>query len=607
MKTHKLLLISLLVFTASSSISCKKKDDDKRASMIPNTGAPAAPSSITNPLFTQVPTEANGFLEWDLSTAAYKKLNSSPWSGSQEIAMFKSGTSADEMEVVRALRKVGLDPAQRSTWESLCERAVVYTVKRQSTESTPLIALRCQGSVNAKIEEVVSALKTELKSTGKNFKEEPVGKGEAFSFELKDSTPASSVAAPTAIPPTTPDGTSTSAKTEASTVTSDTLAQATTAQTAKALPVRVYFGHENKDTLITLNANLLKQAFSGTSNAIPALVSSEGFKAATTGFPDSSSRFILGYLDVASVVNALSSNFPEMAQDLAKIPFNFLSFSGAMDQAPTTELRAAYNSKDESQKGWFDALGSSLSSAVLNSAPKSPIAFLSIDGQTVKKLIEKTFPEQKQEDLAKFSEMLGGITRIGLTGKLAPLGQSMLPLPELLIALETTDAEKVKIRLKELAGAGLSKNGMPSQWTDKQIGKDTVSFALTPLGLGVFVASKGNNVLVASTESQITDALQLSSAFTTSLPNRIGSALQDEQTVASIYVNFEQVASFMETLGGTLSMYAPQDSGAAQSVNQENIAAIRKMGLMVGAIKVESGVISWKSFYEEMPKQVASN
>ena len=69
-------------------------------------------------------------------------------------------------------------------------------------------------------------------------------------------------------------------------------------------------------------------------------------------------------------------------------------------------------------------------------------------------------------------------------------------------------------------------------------------------------------------------------------------------TLGSIYLNFNEVGSLMENVGGLVSMYAPQSDEAKKLTSPEQIAEIRKLGVMVGSVSVGEEVIELKSAYQ---------
>ena len=128
-----------------------------------------------------------------------------------------------------------------------------------------------------------------------------------------------------------------------------------------------------------------------------------------------------------------------------------------------------------------------------------------------------------------------------------------------------------------------------------------VKSMMTPFNVGVFLASNKSLVLLTSTENQMKLALDASkpATFASALPTRVGEVFVKQDSLGNVYVNFVEVAALMESMSGMLSMYAPEQNG--QFMQTENIEAMKKMGTVVGSVKLEEGVIGIDSFYQMQP------
>ena len=158
-------------------------------------------------------------------------------------------------------------------------------------------------------------------------------------------------------------------------------------------------------------------------------------------------------------------------------------------------------------------------------------------------------------------------------------------------------------QIQKLVDSGSSQTGMPGMaWADKQVQGVAAKTMMSPLGVGVFMAKLDNMVVAASTEAQLGQMIgaqkgegaQLAKTLTTSMKDH----LTAQPTVGNIYLNFNEVGSLMESVGGLVSMYAPQSEEAKKLTSPEQIAEIRKLGVMVGSVSVGDDVIELKSAYQ---------
>ena len=111
---RKSMVFSTLIFASLSVISCHK--DAKQKVEVRKTSETLG---LENTLLTRIPSDAVGFLQWDSSHPAYKKLLASPWSGNQELLKlaFESSSQSATQGLMAALKKVGIDVTDQKSIE----------------------------------------------------------------------------------------------------------------------------------------------------------------------------------------------------------------------------------------------------------------------------------------------------------------------------------------------------------------------------------------------------------------------------------------------------------------------------------------------------------
>ena len=254
------------------------------------------------------------------------------------------------------------------------------------------------------------------------------------------------------------------------------------------------------------------------------------------------------------------------AQALSSIPaVQGLAVSYAMEDAPRTDFRLLL---DPAQKtgSILGQLSSSDSKNLLSGVPKNALLFLSLDGLTLKQLKDAAAKNMPPESQMLPSELaiLDSVKRVGIAARIAPPGKSMLPIPDFMIAVEATNADNVASQLRSLVGKKLSESGLATQtnWNSKQVGSASLYSLPAGFGFNAFSASTGGVAIISSSEDLLTNVMS-TAGTKTNLANGLSASssqvLAGKNSIANLYLNFNELGTLLETMGGLLQVYAPQE------------------------------------------------
>lgn len=558
------LLVAGCLIGGLATVSCSRKEEAGSSSSSSSSSAVAPKIDFSGSLVGYLPQETVGFFLWEGKHPAYQKYLSSPW-GSTKSNLASIMDSADEKTkaVFDVLTKVGLDPKDPKTWKGLFAEAVVFATKGAGTNE-PAFALAFRTDSSVKLAQVFEGLKKAIPADGATVTDLKLAKGTGVKIQAKD-------AAPNAHP--------------------------------------IFVAWNDNFGVFSTSEWVPTSLFASNGSAVPPVVSSALFTKSIVGLPENAARFGTGYADVRALTEVAEKVGGAPAGEApvpSDVPVQAVSFAIGMDDAPRSHARVVYDEGKTASNQWFKSLNTSESTSVAAAVPTKPLLFLSIDGQTAKRLRDAAVAAQGDSPAAKMAAQqlafLDSVKRIGLAVRTAPMGQSLLPVPDMMLVFDSTQPAQTAQQIQTLVTQAMGASGMPPMpWTDTKVNEVAVKSMVSPLGVGMFLASSKNLVIAATTEGQLKAALG-GSGFTKGLAPRAEAVFASEQSVGNLYLNFAEVASMLESMGGMMAMYAPQDQNAAKFMQPENIEAIRKMGTVVGTMKFENGLIGIDSFYQMQPQ-----
>lgn len=553
----KVLLRTIALALMLCSLACSKEKKEQK------TGPVVSPYELSSTIVAALPPSALGFIYWNSSHPAYQKWRSSSWGANTAAGGAQAPSALMAMpEAEQVLKRAGIDVTNRTELEALISEAVLFFLPsgpataeapNDSPSNNITGGLLARSKSPELLDTKIGALRKSLQEERIAVTDVPAPSGKAFRFDISGLS----------------------------------------SQPNPSLPHDLIIAWDKGMLVATPDEGALRAlsgALSGSLPDAPQLKSSE-FTKAFTGIPSADDRFVTGYADLARIAK-LS---PEHISDL---PIQTLAFGFAMTATPEMSAKLTVQPKDDQQRALFAKVGSPVSAEILWAVPPNPLLLLSVEG--------KWFTEiQEKAPLPVAPEALQGIVRAAVAARTAPLGQSMLPIPDLALIVESSDVGALRDTAEKALLASMSGMG-GGGWQDKDIEGTPVRVLAGGFGLSPHLATVGNVLTLSTSETLLKEVLTglktKRGAFAETLSAAAKSQLDEKRNVASLYIDFVQLATFLENMQELLKMYAPQQSGMNQDTFGVALNSMRSAGSVSTSLSAEEGAFYLRMFYEPPKK-----
>lgn len=557
---HLLLILALIC-----SVSCKKKEKGEPGGGVLEKRAEEA--ALSGTVVGRLPADALGFVYIDTRHPAYQKLSASPW-GTSDI--FFSSLGAQEGKTKKlfdAAARAGLDVRNKDARTQLFKQIALFLVPEagQPDVGAAFGAVFLADGVN--LSEKIPLLTSELGKEGFTVGKMDLARGVGIVVTVNGGQAGN-------VPPAMS---------------------------------RIYFAAKDQFGVFCNSEAGVKKVLETDGSRLPEIVKSDKYKQAVQGLPPQNVRYALGFVDVSGAVNTVQDADEQKSFKKAfyeKVGLDAVAVGSAMDETPSQLVRFLPAPSVQGKETIFSKINVSSTANLLPAVYGTPLLFISIDGATVSNIVKEAVPVQAQAQAPQLA-LLDSIKRIGLAVRIAPLGRSFLPLPDMMVLLDTAKPEEVKKQLEMLVNTAAGNSPVPpGEWREKTIDGLKVRSLTSPLGLGVSLASKGNLVAMSSTELDMKTALAGGNAQPFAVPAADSEKVFKAETAFNLFVDFEGLATLVDNLGGVLTIYAPEASNSAKPFQQASIDAMRKAGMLFArAEKENNGVINVTSYYRVRPPQ----
>lgn len=522
---------------------------------------------LSDTLVSRVPENAVAIVYWDGKHPAYLKLQQSPWGQSGWVSDL-SDASPEFAQVAGALAKAGLDIENKEIMSDVLNEVVFFVLPTKGEagdQEAPPIGwiFKPRGRDLAKL---ISEAKKELAKAGVKVQDLTVAGGEGLQITYEPGGSSSK-----------PD--------------------------AKEGNTDLFLLALGELGIGGLSKSVVERTAASPGGKLPAILQTDLFKRTVAGLPGDDERYGLVYFDVGAFdVGAMENAIKVQGVEVRNLmPIRSFALGLSMLEAPHIDARFIHNSQVADAEKF-----SSVSSVIFDAVPSSPLMLLTLDGDLLSKPTKTAgLSEPMGADLAFLSE----VKRVGISASVAAPGQSMLPLPDLMLLFETENTKALQQRLEKavdtMISSFLGAQGGPAalgmQWTEQELtGGKKVKGMMTPMGIGVFLASFDNLVVAASTEQQVRDLAGSTSSKSEGLSPAVSAVFRESATAGNLYLSFVELASFLENLGGILALFAPEQAGqAAPFLSPENLAELRNMGLLIAYASSKDDITDIRLFYEK--------
>ena len=253
----------------------------------------------------------------------------------------------------------------------------------------------------------------------------------------------------------------------------------------------------------------------------------------------------------------LNSKFlPEhkIQEEIAKLPVKNLVLNQAFDsddEMLVTRVAGYYTPQTDEQKKLANIFNSANHVDAPSTLPRDTMFSLTINMNLIKSLI-KEFNLEKDFEPYMYLLNMDNINLL-LQGPQASMFPSIA-----IIGDKVADSDKIVSDIKSTIAN--TKGAIPiplNAWQKKQISSLDTEYLMTPWGVGVFLSKKGDDLIVASGESLVSDIVSKEAIKTAS--DVRGKFSTKRNSIINIYGSSKSFARALRSINSTLSTFAKKD------------------------------------------------
>ena len=253
----------------------------------------------------------------------------------------------------------------------------------------------------------------------------------------------------------------------------------------------------------------------------------------------------------------LNSKFlPEhkIQEEIAKLPVKNLVLNQAFDsddEMLVTRVAGYYTPQTDEQKKLANIFNSANHVDAPSTLPRDTMFSLTINMNLIKSLI-KEFNLEKDFEPYMYLLNMDNINLL-LQGPQASMFPSIA-----IIGDKVADSDKIVSDIKSTIAN--TKGAIPiplNAWQKKQISSLDTEYLMTPFGVGVFLSKNGDDLIVASGESLVSDIVSKEAIKTAS--DVRGKFSTKRNSIINIYGSSKSFARALRSINSTLSTFAKKD------------------------------------------------
>lgn len=563
MRSLKYALAILLLFVA---FSCSKKSE--------SAGGAAGAGILENQTIAYIPASSIGFVTWDTQSESYKKMKASTFgqqmSRSHELIKQAEATADPDTQkyfkIYDALVQTGLWTTNPDQQEGISKGVLFFDI--DGGTKLPQAALYANGREGINVQEKIAAIQKTMNEQGiKTAEEKVAGSQYAFTIALNEAVEASS-----------PVGKLTVA------------------------------ANPNKFAIATTPALASRYFAENAENGIEKIENTNEFKQATKGINTSDSMTFV-YFDVNKLITSLESlaattGVDAGADDLKTFPVESLAASTSMDESLASVVNVSLAPKNEMQKNFISSLAEAGENYAVGKVPSDLMILLSLDGRTIRSAKNIGLASSPPGTAEMMGPMLGLIDSIKSLSIGVRAGSGATPFPEVLLVAESTKAGEIEANVKTQLEGAMASSGMPIPWQQKKVSDSTVSYAVSPFGVGAYLTSADDMVILASAEKLVSDVLAAGESKDKSLMASLSKSskglAENSKSLFIAYSDFNKVGNAITAAQDSLAMF----TGGQGSIPQEQIENIKQMGSVFLSLNLDNNLVKIETNYE--PPQAKS-
>jgi hypothetical protein len=564
--------VSLIALSSLLASACNSSESTQ------TTSSPSGKTVATSSLLKRVPLESYGVFVGNSGSDIMQKYRQTPWGrpSTRTLDQLKSSESEEAQKavaVIEALEKSALaSTLGLAGGESSIDEVVAYVANRPETMSFGAIAhSNNEKDLNALLDQVISV----MKEKGLTVTEVSSGDPKIFSLPIN--------------------------------------------LEEDDIKIKDLFFAASKDTVaISTHQDAFERIFDASAPSdLPPLFNKASFKN-TLAKGKSNSVLSFAFVDMKDLLNHFmrlskanknseeGDSSAEKLEELIKtVPLDYLSYFRSMKNTLMDEVTLQLTPQTEEQKKTIESLAGIQPQNLLTSAPSSFVFLLGLDINYFVKVAEQQMPKpdaNDQEAVAtaqNVSMVLNYLKPVQSLNLGLRQSKGSSPFPDLTIFLASDQAEILYMQLKTLVMMGMKASPLKNlQWLQKQVEGLDVDYALSPFGIGLFMAKTSNHIIFSSSEAGLTSVARSfkgdEDKLWTQLPAHVKESIGDGAGFISYAANLSEFSELLQSFQSSLSMF----TGGQSPIKDEDILRLKSLGTVVGTTTFSDNALKLKAVYE---------
>lgn len=285
--------------------------------------------------------------------------------------------------------------------------------------------------------------------------------------------------------------------------------------------------------------------------------------------PDYAKKPIIGYADFASLPG-LGEDFKNLGLDYSAVEFEHEA--GMIH----THASVHFDVKNSPIKTYLDSL---LASGISESITLTDRVALMINVSSVAMNTMKS-ELNKMPEVKELQPVLPLLTALGsLKAGIVEAGESN-PFPELFLASSTENSESLLKTTESMLADNLGPLLGGLQWQSKEVGKTPIKYILSPFGIGVYLGSASNQVVLASGEDGLRSILEEKQSTTASQKRLAENLKKVPGFLLAYYLHGEKLAQIVKELMQTVAPF----TGGQASLDPQLFEQLQEQGETLATI-----------------------
>jgi len=529
-------------------------------------------------LLQKVPEGTFGFFVWDSSNEAFKKFNASAWSGGwindyvEEIAAAKLGDQELSPPQIESLKNLYQNLYEDKAAPAIANGVVFLSMnKDHQTAGDDPFSIGSFGKIadHERVQKTLADFKADMNGKGFPVTEQNIGKGSGFQVSIP------------LIELTATSESFNSEEPSAELIRSD-MSEFKLSSLEK---LTLHFAYDQENLGVSTSLAHLQNLFqeNAETKGFEDLKNSANYKRAMSKVSFDNSQLGYSFFDLSfknfevmeSLLGLSDEEHTELFGNIKDIyPLeSFVHTAGLDDGNYVMSYNLLASPKSDAQKEWAKVLNVKSPALAPSSLPGDTLVYLNFSGAMVNLWKDLALKSAETEEIMQYKKDLEILETVkNLSVSIAGASAASF-YPEITIVAETSSPDQLISVLKKQVSKAATGSPMPlSDWQEKKLGDLDLSFLVSPLGIGVYLARMDNLVVAASSEGTLRKIVDVQNKKAGALQeklNTLAKTTSPQPSFLSTYVDLAGIYKTLKALEGTIAMFTGGQDGFDMSGLQE--------------------------------------